>query len=545
MKQRRAVHHIFTTTDLEKLSKGPPPVEVKQLAKALRYVDRNLARWANGATLSRKAFYIKQLWKLARQPTSLVLELGQLDLSISIARRCRTLPRFSQVHHSLRSAYPAEIRQLLPDEFILEILNQFDVKFRQRVFCPVVTLWLWLGQVFEADGSCRAAVGQVFGRLVGRLPVWMKVSTDCSGYSQARKRLPESVTKEVACAVAEEMDSLATDQTFQRRVYLVDGSSCSVSDTKKNQAEYPQPDTQKEGCGFPFVRMVGFFSLVSGALKEISLGTYFDSEQTLFRQLWEKLKPQDLIIADGLYGTYMNMVLLKEKGVDCLTKAGKRRNLDLTNSERLGKKDWLVELKRPKRPTWMSKDEYARIPKTFKARYVEYSVEIPGRKTKVVQLMTTLLDHKTYTPKKLAELYACRWTVEVDFRHLKTTLGMNVIEVKTPEMIRKAIWIHTLAYNLIRKVMWDASVKHQIPINTVSFKGTLQLIEGVGAAVNQDSNLANFKAYDALLEGISRRPVRPRPNRWEPRAIRRRKNKYPFMIKPRSEYKTVTKALTN
>ena len=337
------------------------------------------------------------------------------------------------------------------------------------------------------------------------------------------------------------MEPKAVDPRFGRRVWLSDGTTCQAADTETNQEKCPQPPGQKKGCGFPMVRLVGMFSLITGAVRDLAIGSYYESEHALFRALWDRLQSTDIVVADSLFNSYVHITLLLNKGVDVLFRQDRRRKFDFRRGKRLGPKDALFVLRRPpasQRPNWMTEEEYLRlIPETQQVRVLEYTVKVPGFRPKKIRLITTLLDPQLYPAELLAQLYAQRWRVELDINDIKTTLEMDFLNVQSPEMIRKEIWMHMLGYNLIRKVMWDTSARHGRPIEELSFKGTLQLVTAVAAAIGAKPELATEETYEKLLKGINQRPVRRRPNRSEPRVVKRRNNKYTYMTKPRGHGK--------
>ena len=233
--------------------------------------------------------------------------------------------------------HPQLIQDALPAETIEGVLDSLQVTFRRRLYTPVVTMWLWLGQVFSADGSIRNAVAKAFAWLVAGGQE--ACSTDCSPYSRARNRLPEAVPEKVAQKVAEEMEPKAVDPRFGRRVWLSDGTICQAADTEANQKKYPQPPGQKKGCGFPMVPLMGMFSLITGAVRDLAIGSYYESEHALFRALWDRLQSTDIVVADSLFNSYVHITLLLNKGVDVLFRQDRRRKSGFRKGKRLGPKD--------------------------------------------------------------------------------------------------------------------------------------------------------------------------------------------------------------
>ena len=255
---------------------------------------------------------------------------------------------------------------------------------------------------------------------------------------------------------------------------VVDGSSSSMPDTPANQAAYPQPDQQRPGCGFPVVAFVAVFCLATGALLDLAFGVWFLHDLSLFYFVRKSLAWGDILLADRAFCSYAEMALLGQRGVDSLMRLHQRRRTDFRRGRILGLEDHLVRWPKPaQRSQGLRPQDYRRLPETLAVRELRYRVAVRGFRTQEITLATTLLDAETYLPEALAELYFLRWDVELDFRHIKTTMQMDVLRCKTPEMVRKEIWTHLLAYNLIRTVMWQAARGGSTRARRLSFKGTI------------------------------------------------------------------------
>jgi len=308
-------------------------------------------------------------------------------------------------------------------------------------------------------------------------------------------------------------------------------------DTPKNQQEYPQPKNQHKYHGFPVARIIGIFCLATGALIDAAIDSFWVSEIKLFRKLYSHLNPGDVILGDRLYGSYGDIALLSQRSVDCVFRMHHRRKTDFRKGKRLGSKgiyDHLVTWERPRRGTIHLEPElYAQLPETMLLREVRYFINIKGYRTKKVTLVTTLLDHHIYTYELLAELYGFRWQVEIDLRHLKTTMQMKHIQAKTPEMVRKEFYVHLLAYNLIRATLWEAGIKHNVHPLRLSFKGAIQNVLNFAPVLAITRH--RYTIYSAMLSIISQGKLLDRPFRVEPRMVRSKKRSFPRLTRPRQE----------
>lgn len=183
---------------------------------------------------------------------------------------------------------------------------------------------------------------------------------------------------------------------------------------------------------------------------------------------------------------------------------------------------------------------YREAPKSIRVRECRVQVARPGFRTKTLVLATTLLDAVRYPKEDLAELYRARWNAELDLRSLKTTMQMDILRCKTPELARKEVWTHLLAYNLIRTVMAQSAARHAAQPRDISFKGALQTLEAFQPAIAlrccRDAE-RRLRLYNVLLDAVATHRVGDRPDRYEPRRRRQPPRKYDYFSKPRSEFK--------
>ena len=396
---------------------------------------------------------------------------------------------------------------------------------RERLFAPTETLSMFLAQTLSADRSCQQAVNDAaVKRLVGGLP---RCSTHTGAYCKARQRLPlQMVTRlcrHTGRLIAEGAPAMWHWQG--RPVRLVDGATVVLPDTPENQAAYPQPASQKAGLGFPQCRLVALLCLGSGGLLDVATGPCQgkgSDEQTLLRSQLDTLRPGDILLGDAFYATYFLLSELVQRGVDGVFEqyGARRRSIDFSVGEKLGERDHLIVLHKPKKPDWMRQADYEQAPESLQVRELH-----TGRKT----LVTTLCCPR-HTPKPaLKTLYRRRWHVELDLRHIKTTLGMEMLSCKTPEMAIKEVWVHLLAYNLIRLLMAQAAwLADQTP-RQLSFKHTVQ----IWTVWQQRGGAQDPVTLSALLVMIAEQRVGKRPRRVEPRAVKRRPKPFPLLCKPR------------
>jgi hypothetical protein len=433
--------------------------------------------------------------------------------------------------------------QALPEETIQQAFHDAGVMFAQHegdVYTPPVTLWAFLSQVlFKGEQrSCLAAVSRVvvLCTALGREPC----SDNTGAYCRARAKLPVPVIQRLTLQVADGCEQqLPSDWLWRKRhVHLVDGSTVSTPDTPANQAEYPQPTSQQPGLGFPIIRLVVLLSLATAMTTGMALGPYAGketSETALFRDLLERLHPGDVILADRFYCSYFMIALLLEVGVDVVVRLHQRRKADFRRGQRLGPGDHVVEWQRPDRPDWMDQETYERMPLSIRVREIHVQVAQPGFRVEALVVVTTLLDAEEYTHDDVAELYHRRWLVELDIRALKTTLGLDVLRCKTPEMVRREIWTGLLAYNLIRQNLLHAALASGKSPRQLSFTAGLQKVAASWGTITVCSAATAVLLIEVHLSDLATHEVGDRPDRVEPRCVKRRPKQHPLLTVPRQQ----------
>lgn len=466
---------------------------------------------------------------------------------MSFYHGCPTLTgRFRLVLSSFLQSDGLPFAEALAEEEIERAFDEENVSFgvgddgEDAVYTPAVTLWAFLSQMLHRgeQRSCVAAVSRVVVLLValGHKPC----SSNTGAYCRARARLPEKVLRRLTLDMANRCERAVPSEWLWhgRHVKLVDGTTVSMPDTDANQAEYPQHTAQEEGLGFPITRTVVLFSLATGMLCDMAMGPYQGKETgepALFRELFDRLEAGDIVLGDRYYCSYFMIALLKELGVDFVVRLHQRRTADFRRGRSLGKGDHLVEWIRPAKPSWMDHQTYGRMPESIEVREVFVHVDQPGFRTKSLVVVTTLSDAEEYPAQQIATLYRGRWLAELDIRAIKITLDMDVLRCKTPEMIRRELWTHLLAYNLIRRSMLQSAQASGLSPRELSFTAAMQAIAASWAIAVLSSPCTFAKLVDTHLANLAGHRVGHRPDRIEPRAIKRRPKPQRRLTKPRAE----------
>lgn len=406
------------------------------------------------------------------------------------------------------------------------------------VYTPAVTLWAFLSQMLFTgeQRSCAAAVARVAA--VEALSGRVVSDTNTGAYCRARSRIPETVPRRLALEMAQECETQLPDEWRWkgRRVLLVDGTTFSLPDTPENQAAYPQPSSQAEGLGFPIVRAVALISLATAMIHGLALGPYSGKETgetALFRQLFELLKSGDVAVSDRYHGGWFMIALLQERGVEVVTRLHQHRTADFRRGRRLGADDHLVEWSKPQRPEWLDQATYDRLPDTLTVREMKFAVRERGFRTQSITVVSTLRDETTVTRDDLADLYRQRWHAELDLRSIKSTMSLDVLRCKTPEMVRTELWMGLLAYNLVRHSLLQAAHAADCSPRQLSFCAALQFTANTWLLATTSSHNLQTLIELRLTHSASHR-VGHRPNRIEPRALKRRARAYDWLTQPRA-----------
>ena len=422
--------------------------------------------------------------------------------------------------------------RILSREYVLGVLESEGHRYRSRVFCPLVTLWGWLSQCLSQDKSLNETVSRILAhRVATGLPA---CSASSAAYSKARERFPEPVMKRLAKEIGRKVHDTAEHawNWHGREVFLADGTSFTMPDTPENQLAFPQVPSVKAGIGFPIMRAVALVSLSTGAVIDMAFGKYAGKgtgELSLFREVAGSLSCGNIVVADRFYPTFATVAMLQRAGVDLVSVSHHARQVDFSAGEVLGPQDHIVEWPKPDRKG-MDENTYRNLPDTIRVR--EFVIEIEDRKGgREKAIVVTTMTDPSIPQKELSDLYWRRWNCELDIRSIKHSLQMDVLRAKTPTMVRKEIWCHLLAYNLLRGTMVESAKRNDVLPRQLSVKGTMQAIESFTPAMMAIDG--SDVLYNAMLTTVSAHRVGNRPGRLEPRFKKRRPAWNAYLTVPR------------
>ncbi len=423
------------------------------------------------------------------------------------------------------------------------LLKQSDEKehSRLRIFSKENTFWAFFTQVLEPDKGCMEVVKKIQAHAAVRSE--NPICSSTSAYCQARAKLKESEMMEILNQTADQLDNDAeSGRLNDRRVVVVDGTGLSMPDTPANQAVWPQHKNQKEGCGFPSARACVCFSLATGAILSYELGNKKSAELPLLRKQSDMFRKDDICLGDAMFNSFFDFATLKTRDVDSVSVLSRRKPFSAKNAQKiLGENDLLGVWKKPKwnKKSAFTKEELAALPDEIPIRQIHVAVTKPGFCTGSFYIVTTLVDPIEYPREEIENLYLERWDVELFIRDIKTTMGMDILRCKTPEMVRKEIIMHFIVYNSIRMLMNTAAEKKGIAVRKISFKGAAQTLRQWEPQLNQARlNAKEMRELISVLHDvIADTLIVDRPGRSEPRCVKRRPKPHPNLTAPRAEMK--------
>ncbi len=452
--------------------------------------------------------------------------------------------QFDSLRNQLGEQQGLPFLELLSRTLVEEACRLYHHPWRERIYTPWMTLGIFLSQILSDDHSCDDAVDRLQKfRYDQGLPA---VAPETSSYCEARRRLPEELVWALARRTGQAIHRRAEDAWLfhGRSVQIVDGTTVTMPDTPENQAAYPQLDSQAPGLGFPIARLLVVFSLAVGTVLQATLGPYQGKqtgEQALLRQVLDHFRPGDIVLADRFHCSYWAIAALQARGVDVVARLHQARSADFRRGRRLGREDHVVTWTKPAHvPDWMSRAEYEAMPAQLTVREFRVRVRDRTKRVRDLVIVTTLADGASYPAAELGRLFRQRWHAELDLRALKTQMQMEMLRTKSPVMVRKEVAVHLLAYNLIRGIMAEAARVGEIQPRRLSFTGALHTVRSFEEGHLYDpTRIASD--LPRLLELIGRKRVGDRPDRYEPRAVKRRPKPYPRLNIPRRAAKRLIK----
>ena len=431
--------------------------------------------------------------------------------------------------------------KVLCDRDIQEAFHDPNGLFGQQdIFSTQIVLWAFLAQVLR-DGkgaACASAVADI-----ATYCQQMDLSVPCGDtgdYCRARAKLRPQALRRLVGQTAEDLEQQADASWLWHGLHakLVDGFTFTMMDTPANQNQFPQNQEQAPGVGLPIARACAILSLATAAIQDVVVGPYEGKEtgeNALLRSLLEDFGKDDLVVFDRYYCSYMMLALLLGRGIQVCTRLHQRRCHDFRRGKRLGDYDHLVTWTRPKRPAWMSEELYRQIPETLTLRELQFVVTQPGYRSKVITVITTLLDPQVYPQEQIASLFGCRWNVELDIRAIKQTLHLDHILCKSPAMVLVHLWVTLLAYNLIRRLICIAAAEHDKQPRQIGFTLACQTVLASWMLLSTGACRNPGQLWKYALTRIAANEVANRPGRIEPRVLKRRRHRYPLMQRPRRQ----------
>jgi len=449
----------------------------------------------------------------------------------------------ARLHHTLHTVQQLTLTRLeerlrpcLPND-LLQAPSAKE-NSRNRIFCLPRTFFCWIWQMLNLNAPCREVVRQV--QALFALEAGPQVDEHNSAYCQARRRLPTALLQKALTASAKTARQRVGPLPLLRGRPLkaVDGTGLRLADTSENQNPYPQPANQTPGCGFPVMRLVVLFCMVSGAIVAQCTGSLSQVEMSLFHTLFRNLQSDDIVVADRGFGNFVAVALLASIGVDFIGRVPTNaRRVDFRCGKALGKDDRIMEWKKGIHGArWISAALWQSLPAKITLRLVRTRVACKGFRVKQITLVTTLLDASLYPPQEILAAYLRRWRLELCLKDLKVTFGLEQLKCLSPAMAQKELLAGLVTHNLLRCLMAEAAQTHAIELDRVSVKGSLDALRQFSIGMAQTRTAKKRRhLWALLLQTLAKDLVPERPGRRQPRAVKKRP-KYPRLNKPRHLY---------
>jgi hypothetical protein len=431
------------------------------------------------------------------------------------------------------------LEQWIPQALVQRLVDQFQLGKRDRVLTPTTTTFLFLQQILHGNTACS------------HLRLLSGLEFSDAAYSKARGRLPLGFCLHLQRAVLDRPPSDRPgpgDRWCGHDVYLVDGSSFSMPDTEELRAEFGQPGGQKPGCGFPVAHLLVLTDARTGYIRRALPAPGATHDMSRAAAVHADIPADSVLVGDRGFCSYAHLACCQRRHIHAVFRAHQRLIVDFRPGRphaslrdtqakglprsrwvrSLGKNDQVVEYFKPlQRPEWMTPEQFDALPASLRVRECRYRITIPGRRTREVTLVTTLLNRRRYSLRALARLYGLRWQVEGHLRDLKQTLGLDVLHCQTFLGVLKELAFFVTVYNLVRRVMQEAARRQQVPVQRISFTDALRW-------------LCAARPGEPLRRLIV---LRERPGRAEPRVKKRRPKQYKWMTKPRAKLRQALLAI--
>jgi hypothetical protein len=443
--------------------------------------------------------------------------------------------KFQEIERKFANDQGLPFEDVLPEAEIRKEIEEKNIQYRHRTLTPFIVIWAFLSQIFT--GACCKKVAKNIEAFFQAKGIRKKVTE--SAYCQARKNLPTPLLSSLALNIAEKEKNTVDALWCGRNVKIADGSTVNMADTPKNQQAYPQSESQRPGCGFPIARIMVLFCLATGMIVNMYMAPLLWSEQRLLMIHLNQLIRGDILLGDRGFCSYVMIAMLLMHHIDSVFRMNATRKVNFARGRAVDFEEHIVSWKKPTaRSPLLTEEEWELLPETLEIREVYYRVEIPGFRCQEVILATTLLDCERYTKWDLADLYRLRWKAELYLRNAKITMKMEFINSKTPKMVKNQIWVHVLAYNLIRSLMCQAGEVYSVSPLLISFKGTIDSLNVYLPRLSCASIQRIRLLYQNFLFAIVQDVLPKRKPRYQPRLIKRRKKpSYNYLFRPRSFYR--------
>ena len=428
----------------------------------------------------------------------------------------------------------AALRELLTDGEIETICRQLGHTWRARRLPPAITVRSMVYRSLHRNRSIKTLLTDMAAADIRR-----QAPTDAA-WCQARSKLPVALWPELIQRSVQRLVDLVGRQFLYwgRPVFLIDGSTVSMPDEPELVETFGYANTKHGLSRFPVARLTFLVRAGVQAVCDYRIGHYRTGEDAQFNQMWPTIPNGAICLFDKKFCSFYNLAKLRQHRISVISPLHQKRDPYklIKAGKRIGPDQWIVRLDLARQLRKRYKDDS--LPRYVRVRLIRVKFRRHGQ-LKYIWLVTTLLDPQKYSRSSIVNLYRQRWEIETRIGSLKTTLQMNVLQSKKVRNVYCEIAATILAHNLVWTLIHQAAQHTQIQADRISFLGAVRTVLAFSFPLQTPNLDERHRAYTAMLHHLASQTNLYRPNRIEPRLIKRQKRKFGFLKIPREKARLV------
>ena len=428
----------------------------------------------------------------------------------------------------------AAIQDLITDAEIQAICRQLGHTWRQRLLPPPTMIRSMVYRSLHRNRSIKTLLADI-----AAADIHAQTPTD-SAWCQARSKLPADLWPQLIQHSGQRLTRLVGHKYLYcgQPVFTIDGSTVSMPDELQLARTFGYADTKHGLSRFPVARITFLVRLGVQTVCDYEIGCYRTGEDAQFKRMWPKIPNHSICLFDKKFCSFYNLAKLQQRHISIISPLHQKRDPYelIRGSKRIGKNQWIVYLQLA--PQLRKRYNDKSLPRQLPVRLIRVKFHRNGKKRQM-WLVTTLLDHTKYSCSSIVKLYRQRWEIETRIGSIKTTLQMKVLQSKTPQNVCYEIASTVLAYNLVWTVIHQSSQQTGISADRISFLGAVRTILAFSLRLQTGNSCERYKVYSAMLHHIASQTNLYRPDRIEPRLVKRQTRSFGFLKIPRAKARAI------